>query len=97
MSYYSKSFKIEVAEEALKPEFEHAFHIVARKYGLRPSTVRNWRNIYRDHGPDGFSKSFKAQERYKTLSLKDKEIAELKEEIEILKKAAAFLAKVNRE
>ena len=92
---YSKGFKIQVAEDALEPENERAVEILAVKYGIQPRTVVKWRNMYRENGPKAFNKGYMTANDKRTAELL-KENAELKEEIEILKKAAAFLADVMR-
>lgn len=95
---YSKSFRLQVVQEALLPENEGLEHVVAQKYAIQPWTVRRWVAEYREHGEEalgrGYLKSDKISEREKQLA---KENAELREEIEILKKAAAFLADLRRE
>ena len=40
---YSKRFKIQVAEDALKSENERAVEILAVKYGIQPRTVVKWK------------------------------------------------------
>lgn len=87
-----------IAKEALLPENKGMEHIVAHKYGIRPSTVRRWSEHYLEYGEDAFFKGFtkigKKTPREKEL---EKEVEELRQEVEILKKAAAFLANVKRE
>ena len=92
---YSKGFKIQVAEDALKPENERAVEILAVKYGIQPRTVVKWRNMYKENGPQAFNRGYITEKDKRTAKLL-KENEELKEEIEILKKAAAFLADVMR-
>ena len=46
---YSKRFKIQVAEDALKPENERAVEILAVKYGIQPRTVVKWKNMYKEN------------------------------------------------
>lgn len=101
---YSKKFKLSVVKEALKPEFRGNEFLIARKYGIRESTVFKWRKMYMDFGENAFNKGFSfilanqvRKEKDKELAAKDKEIAELKEELEISKKAAAFLVKLSRD
>ena len=55
---YSKEFKIQVAEDALKPENERAVEILAVKYGIQPRTVVKWRNMYKENGPKAFNKGY---------------------------------------
>lgn len=92
---YTKAFKIQVAEDALKPENERAIEILAVKYGIQPRTVVKWRNMYKENGPQAFSRGYLTSNDKRTAELL-KENQELKEEIEILKKAAAFLADAMR-
>jgi len=95
---YTKAFRITVAKEAIRLENKDLEHVIAQKYGVRPWTVRKWAQVYQQYGEDGFSRrmlvSDKKSARERQL---EKENAALKEEIEILKKAAAFLAKAGRE
>ena len=96
---YSKQFKLMVAKEALLPENKNLEHVIADKYGIMPWTVIRWRNHLAEVGEDkafrkGFTKSDKRTDREKEL---EKENAELREEVEVLKKAAAFLANVKRD
>ena len=73
-------------------------YIIAQKYGIKPWTVIKWTRLYQQYGEDSLSKGKltgdRKSERERQL---EKENAALREEIEILKKAAAFLAKVGRE
>lgn len=95
---YNKTFRLKVTKEALLPENKDMEHIIAKKYGLRPGTVIRWTEAYLQYGESAFSKGGyrlnKSTNREKEL---EKENAQLREEIEILKKAAAFLADLRRE
>jgi len=96
-SSYSKSFRVQVAKEATQPEMKGMEAHIARKYGIRPSTVEKWAAIYRDFGENGLSKKISSLTKKSDKEIQlEKEIAELKEEVAILKKAAAFLAEVGR-
>lgn len=98
MSGYSKSFRIRVAKEASEPEMKGMEKHIADKYGLRESTVRRWRQIYKEYGENALGRNLSAVEKKSDREIKlEKENAELREELEILKKAAAFLASVGRE
>lgn len=103
---YTKTFRKKVVEEALRPEMEGKEFLVAEKYNILPSTVCRWRDLYLKHGEMAlcenvqqfYASQSKESGAYKELKAKtDKEIAELKEEVEILKKAAAFLTKIQRD
>ena len=98
MVNYNKAFRVKVASEAAQPSNAGLEHVIAKKYGIRPGTVIRWRNMYLEGGTDGLSKG-RLSGTWKTdreLQL-EKENAALREEVEILKKAAAFLANVKRD
>lgn len=95
---YPRALKLQVAKEAMKPENKNLEHIVAEKYDVMPWTVIKWRDHLQEIGEgNAFKKGYalgnRMTDREKQL---EKENAGLREEIEILKKAAAFLANVKR-
>jgi transposase len=94
---YSKKLRVKVAREAADPANAGLEHVIARKYGVAPWTVKRWRDVYLEAGEEGLKKGYtghKQTEREKEL---EKENAALREEVAILKKAAAFLANVGRD
>ena len=87
-----------MAKEASDPEMKGMEKHIADKYGLRESTVRRWRQIYKEYGENALGRNLSAVEKKSDREIRlEKENAELREELEILKKAAAFLASVGRE
>ena len=94
-SKYSNEMRFRVAKESSRPENCGMEHIIAEKYGIQLHTVKRWRNEYLKHGEDsfknGFSRKPQKSERERQL---EKENEALRLEVEILKKAAAFLANV---
>lgn len=94
---YSKDFKLQVAKEAASPEFKGLEHVIAEKYGIMQGTVERWRDIYIAFGEDGLKRKRPQKKKSPREMELEKENAELKEEIEILKKAAAFLANAKHE
>ncbi|NLW52968.1 MAG: hypothetical protein GXY87_06380 [Tissierellia bacterium] len=103
---YNRSLRAKVVKEALRPEFKDSKFLIAEKYGIKESTVIRWKTLYLEYGDvsltSGFSKVLNKgmleNERQKEiLKEKDERIKYLEEELEITKKAAAFLAKVNRD
>ena len=94
---YSAAFKLRVAKEAVLPENENCERIIADKYEILPSTVEKWRDRYIFYGDKAFSSGYKSKCESNRLRALERENAELKEEVEILKKAAAFLANVKRD
>ena len=96
--HYTKEFRVNVAKEALRPENKGLEHIIAQKYGIKPWTVIKWAQLYEQYGENSLSGGKLTSERKSDRERQlEKENAALREEIEILKKAAAFLAKVGRE
>ena len=94
---YSKAFRIKVAKEAALPENDGLERVVAGKYGLLPSTVKRWREHYQEFGDKAFYRGYTKKDTRTPREIElERENEELKEEVKILKKAAAFLADVNR-
>lgn len=97
MGSYNKSFRIRVAKEAADPEMKGMEKHIADKYGLRENTVRRWRQIYEEYGENALGRNINSLEKKTDREIElEKENEELREELEILKKAAAFLANVGR-
>ena len=95
---YSKEFKIKVAKEALLPENDGLEKVIAGKYGLLPSTVIRWRDHYAEYGDQAFWKGYTKKDIRSPREIElEKENEELREEVKILKKAAAFLANAKHE
>ena len=92
--HYTKELKLRVAKEAIRPENQEMEHILAQKYGIMPWTVTRWKEQYLEAGERAFQKKGGKSARERQL---EKENAELRQEVEILKKAAAFLATVKHE
>ena len=96
---YSKSLRLQVAKEATRLENRGIEHIIAEKYNIKPETVIKWRDHFLEVGEaDAFKKGYTKGVKKSTRELElEKENAALREEVEILKKAAAFLANVKRD
>lgn len=100
---YSRLYKIQVAKEALLPGYDGMEYLLAEKYGIKTRTVLYWKNIYKELGEEGFSRAKRKRRDVTKFELEQenetaaKRIAELEEEVQILKKAAAFLAKIDRD
>ena len=92
MAQYTSQFKVQVAKEALKAR---TYAEVGKKYGLNLSQVKRWAADYNkfgelafeEHGPEKFQ-----EQRIRDLQ---RQLAELQEENDILKKATAFFSKRN--
>ena len=93
---FTAEFKKHVVEELLLPENRRNASLIAEKYGVNQTTVRTWKRLYQEYGDAAFDpKARKDFEKNKLREL-EKKVADLEEENEILKKAAAFLADVGR-
>ena len=97
MGTYNKSLRVKVAKEASAPEMKGMEEHIAKKYGLRPGTVRRWAQIYQEYGENALGSRITSPDKKSDREIQlEKENAELREEVAILKKAAAFLADVGR-
>lgn len=93
---FEPEFKKHVVLEVLNSGNPHHLDPIAMKYGVSPNAVRQWKTLYLQYGDNAFDpKKRKALRKDKIKEL-EKRNAELEEEIEILKKAAAFLADAGR-
>jgi len=97
MGKYNKTLRVKVAKEASLPEMKGMEDHIARKYDIKPGTVRRWTAIYQQYGENALGKRISSIDKKSDRELQlEKENAALKEEVEILKKAAAFLADAAR-
>lgn len=92
MGKHSREFKLEAIR--MMNEGDRPVAEVARELGLKREMLYRWRDVY-DKRPD---KAFRGSGRPRSdeeseLSRLRKENAELREERDILKKAAAYFAK----
>lgn len=83
------------AEAVRLVENGRAFGEVARSLGIQPTNLRNWVKQARIDAGKGPPGALTTEERAELTALR-KENRQLKEDREILKKAAAFFAKENR-
>jgi len=84
---YTKEFKLDAVTLALSSPESNAQ--IARNLGVNEQSLYNWISLYRGEVLDNVPEMSPEQE---LVALK-KEIAQLKQEREILKKAAAYFAK----
>lgn len=88
---YTREFKREaarLAEESDKPLAE-----VARDLGIHPNTLYKWRRAYRADGEDAFPGQGKLTPADEEIRRLRRELARVKEERDILKKATQFFAR----
>lgn len=88
---YSAEFKLE-AIKRLQTSGQPLTQ-VAKELGVKPTTMQGWLNKYRKSPESPFPGSGHLKPEDEKLRKLEKENRELKEELEILKKAAAYFAK----
>ena len=92
MAQYTSQFKLQIAKEASKAK---TYAEISRKYGVNNSQVKRWTDDYMKYGELAFEED--GPQRYQEQKIRDleRELEELREENEILKKATAFFSKRN--
>ncbi len=93
---YNYNFRLQVVQEALKPENRNSVSYIAEKYGVDRKILSNWIRRYNEYGEEGLKNGWKTKVKDQRIKELERENAELREEAEILKKAAAFLADAMR-
>ena len=86
----SKEFKQQIMDLHLKDGI--SIKILAEKFGLPVSTIYTWRNEYRKYGENAFVGCGHQRPEDAELRKLRKENEELKMQVEILKKVAAYRA-----
>jgi len=91
---YAREFKREAAR--LAEESDQPVDELARELGIHPNTLYKWRRQFLKNGEDAFpghGKLVPADEEIRRLR---RELARVKEERDILKKATQFFAKESK-
>ncbi len=88
---YSKDFKIKACELVVKENI--AVSVVAEKFGINNVMLHRWVSEYREFGEEAFVGKGHQKPADVELRKLRKENERLKQEVEILKKAAAYFAK----
>ena len=88
---YSKDFKNKACELVVKDNI--AVSVVAEKFGINNVMLHRWVSEYREFGEEAFVGKGHQKPADAELRKLRKENARLKQEVEILKKAAAYFAK----
>ncbi len=89
---YSKEFKSKACELVMKDNI--AVSVVAEKFGINHVMLHRWVSEYREYGEEAFVGKGHQRPADAELRKLRKENERLKQEVEILKKAAAYFAKV---
>ena len=90
-----KKFEPEYKREIIKLVTERGMKVseVAKDIGVTPTSVRRWIKEYSDHGKDAFPGKGNLRAEDEEFRKLRREIADLKEENEILKKAMRIFSK----
>ncbi len=88
---YSKDFKRKACELVVKDNI--AVSVVAEKFGINHVMLHRWVSEYREYGEEAFVGKGHQKPADAELRKLRKENERLKQEVEILKKAAAYFAK----
>jgi len=93
-TYFTREFKLEAVrllEEGKKPASD-----LARELGVRRNQIYKWKDTFDKNGEDAFPGTGKRtgiETKTSEIARLKRELAQSKEDVEILKKAAAFFAK----
>jgi len=88
---YDKEFKISAVKLVL--ESGRTLASIAADLGIADNTLFNWKKRYQEDAKNAFPGKGRLKPEDEELRKKDREIATLKMERDILKKAIAFFAK----
>ena len=87
---YTPQFMLMVAKDAANAK---TYKEIARKYELDSSTVKGWISAYNQYGELAFEPGGPERFKDQKIAQLEKEIEELKEENEFIKKATAYFSK----
>ena len=88
-----KAFSEEFRREAVRLAETRPVTQVARELGVHPETLRGWRRVARARGAGAGATPSTVPEMEAEMRRLRREVEQLREEREILKKATAFFAK----
>lgn len=91
MSNYTKEFKLEAIR--LLESKEIAGTDLARELGVKREMLYRWQEEYHAKGPEAFPGRGRPPQNKDDVAALKRELAEVKEERDILKKAAIYFAK----
>ena len=91
---YTREFKVQACELVLKENVK--VKIVAERMGINPIMLYKWIDDYRTYGDAAFVGKGNLRPEEAKIKKLQKEKEELRQQVEILKKAAAYFAKENK-
>lgn len=92
MAQYTSQFKIQIAKEVLKAK---TYAEVSKKYGVNCSLLKKWASDYEKYGELAFEEDGPQKFQEQKIRNLERQLAELQEENDILKKATAYFSKRN--
>ena len=94
MRNYTREFKVQACELVLQENVK--VKIVAERMGINPIMLYKWIDDYKTYGDAAFVGKGNLRPEEAKIKKLQKENEELRQQIEILKKAAAYFAKENK-
>lgn len=91
---YTRAFKVQACELVLQENVK--VKIVAERMGINPIMLYKWIDDYKTYGDAAFVGKGNLRPEEAKIKKLQKENEELRQQIEILKKAAAYFAKENK-
>lgn len=91
---YTREFKVQACELVLQENVK--VKIVAERMGINPIMLYKWIDDYKTYGDAAFVGKGNLRPEEAKIEKLQKENEELRQQIEILKKAAAYFAKENK-
>lgn len=91
---YTREFKVQACELVLQENVK--VKIVAERMGINPIMLYKWIDDYKTYGDAAFVGKGNLRPEETKIKKLQKENEELRQQIEILKKAAAYFAKENK-
>jgi len=91
---YTREFKVQACELVLKENVK--VKIVAERMGINPIMLYKWIDDYKTYGDAAFVGKGNLRPEEAKIKKLQKENEELRQQVEILKKAAAYFAKENK-
>lgn len=91
---YTKEFKVQACELVLKEDLK--VKSVAERMGINQIMLYRWIDEYRTYGESAFIGKGNLRPEETKIKKLQKENEELRQQVEILKKAAAYFAKENK-
>jgi len=90
-STFDREFKVEVAKQVASGK--RGARSMARELGVHENTIHKWVNQYTEDPQNAFPGCGHMKPEEEELKRAQRRIRELEEEVDILKKAAAYFAK----